>query len=112
MCSSDLQTAGAAVARIRTPLDPSICLHAIDLSHQCHRFDLEEIRKTGLVNTLVPSKVGEDAALRAVETKEQQGSLIEAPGEQASHIVDEITKAALEIHGSNRKQPPRSDYKL
>ncbi len=92
------QPAGPAVARIRSALDPAILLHAIELTHQGHRLDLEQIGKTGLIDPFVAGKVAQHAALRPGKSKKQQRPLVEASREQAGHIMHEITEAAFEFH--------------
>src|SRR5215472_4999061 len=59
------EAAGTPVARLRLPLDPAVLLHAVDLPHQGHRLDLEQIREARLIDALVTSQIAQDLALRS-----------------------------------------------
>src|SRR6516165_9702029 len=65
------EAAGAAVARLRLPLDPSVLLHAVDLPHQGHRLDFEQIGEAGLIDPLVAREVPQHLALCASESEEK-----------------------------------------
>src|SRR6202040_2995952 len=82
------------VPRLGPPLDPAVLLHAVDLPHQCHRFDFEQIGEAGLVDAFVAGEVTQHLALRPGEPEEEQGTLVETTSEQAGDIVDEKPEAA------------------
>src|SRR4029077_20019325 len=91
--------AGAPVAGLGLALDPAVLLHAVDLSHQGHRLDLEQIGEAGLVDPLCASQIAEHLALCPGQAEEQQRPLIEPAPEQAGDVVNEKTEAAVEIDG-------------
>jgi len=89
---------GAAIARLRLPLDPTVLFHAVDLPHQGHRLDFEQIGKARLVDPFVAGEVAQHLALRPGETEEEQSPLIETPAEQAGDVMNEKPEAAVEVH--------------
>ncbi len=93
---------GAAIARLGTPLDPSVLFHSVDLPDQGHRLYLEEIGKAGLVDPLVAGKIAEHLALGSGKAEEQKRALVKASSEEACDIVHEKSEAAIEIHGTVR----------
>src|SRR6516165_2153280 len=92
------EAAGAAVARLRLPLDPSVLLHAVDLPHQGHRLDFEQIGEACLVNPFVAGEITQHLALRPGKTEKEQGALIKTPPEQAGDVMNKKAEAAVEIH--------------
>ena len=105
------QPAGAAVGRIEPALDPAILLHAVDLADEGHRLDLEQVGETGLVDAFVAREIAENPALRAGQAEKHKRPLVKAPREQPRHVVREIPKAAVEVHGRSRETTIR-DNKL
>jgi hypothetical protein len=102
------EASGSPVPRLGPPFDPAVLLHAVDLPHQCHRFDFEQIGKARLVDAFIAGKVTQHLALRPGEPEEEQGTLVETTPEQAGDIVDEKPKAAVEIHGmADRNNYPK-----
>ena len=77
-------------------LDPPGLLHAVDLAHQRHWPDFEEIGKTGLVDALVAGEIAQGAALRPGQA-EPPPVVVEPPAEQPRHIVDEKAETAFEV---------------
>ena len=96
-CCQD-QPVSPTVSGIGPPLDPTVLLHTIDLSHQSHWLDFKQIRKAGLVDTLVASEIPQHFALGSSKTEKQKGALVKASCEQASDVVYEKSKAAIEVH--------------
>ena len=94
------QAAGAPVGRVRAPLDPAVLFHAVDLPHQRHRPDFEQIGEAGLVDALVAGEIAEGPALRPGQA-EATAVLVEAAPEQARDIVDEKPETAVEIQCPN-----------
>src|SRR5262249_28034975 len=90
------QPPSAAVGRVGTTLDPARVLHAVNLPHQGHRPDLEEIGKAGLVDALVAGDVGHSPALRPGQA-EAPSVMVEAAPEQAGAVMKEKAKAAFEV---------------
>src|ERR1700736_895125 len=94
------EASGAPVARLGLPLDPAVFLHAVDLPHQGHRLDFEQVGEGGLIDPLVPREIAEHLALRASESQEKQRALIEPAPEQPGDVVNEKTEAAVEVHAT------------
>jgi hypothetical protein len=94
---------GPAITWLRAPLDPAVLFHAVDLAHQGHRLDLEQIGETCLVDAFVARKVAEHPALSPGQAEKQQRTLIEASPEKASHIVDEKSETAIETDGTHER---------
>src|SRR5207237_4545451 len=90
------QAPRATVGRMRAALDPARFFHAIDLPHQGHRPDLQQIGEPGLVDALVARDIAEGPALRPGQA-EAAAVMVEAPPEQASDVVDEKPETAFEI---------------
>jgi len=70
-------TLGPAIARLGLPLDPPVFLHAVDLPHQRHRLDFEQVGEAGLIDPLVACEIAEHLTLCASEPEEKQCALIE-----------------------------------
>src|SRR4029077_1944002 len=93
------ETAGASVSGIGAPVDPAVLLHAIDLSNQGHRLDLEQVGEAGLVDALVAGEVAQHFALCPGEAEEEERPLVETSAKKAGDVVDKKAKAAVEVHG-------------
>src|SRR5215471_15516712 len=64
LCRQD-QPMSPTVSWIGPPLDPTVLLHTIDLSHQSHWLDFKQIGKSGLVDALVAGEIPQHFALRS-----------------------------------------------
>jgi hypothetical protein len=108
------EATSAPVSGIGPPLNPAVLLHAIDLSNQRHRFDFEQIGKSGLIDALVAGEVAQDFTLRPGEAEEEKRPLVKASREQTSNVVNEKPKAAIQIHSRchSAKQLSIGDNKL
>jgi len=100
------QPARATVGRVGAPLDPTILFHPVDLPDQGHRLDLEQIRKSRLIDALMTGEVAQNPALRPGEAEKQQCPLIKAPREEPRDVVDEIAEAAVDVHRWGQKKYP------
>src|SRR4029077_2153237 len=101
LCRQD-QPVSPTVSGIGPPLDPTVLLHTIDLSHQSHWLDFKQIGKAGLGDAFVAGEIPQHFALRSSKTEEQKGALVKASCEQASDVVYEKSKAAIEMHSQCR----------
>src|SRR5580693_8062504 len=99
------KAAGPPVAGLGLALDPAILLHAIDLPHQRHRLDFEQVGEAGLIDPLVACEIAEHLTLCASEPEEKQCALIEPAPEQPGDVVNKKTEAAVEVHGHTNKYP-------
>ena len=90
------------VGRVRPALDPAGVLHAVDLPHQGHRPDLQEIGETRLIDPFVARDIAEGPALRPGQA-EPAAVMIEAAPEQAGDVVDEKPETAFEIQDCTLK---------
>ena len=99
------EPAGPPVGRVGAPLDPAGVFHAVDLPHQRHRPDFEQIGEAGLVDPLVAGEIAEDAALRPGQA-EPAAVLVETAPEQAGDVMHEKPEAAVEIQNRTRKMTP------
>src|SRR5204862_3976142 len=94
-----------AVGGVGAALDPARVFHAVDLPHQRHRPDFEEIGEAGLVDPLIAGDVGEGAALRPGQP-EPSAVVVETAPEQAGDVMHEKPKAVLEIQNHTPKMTP------
>ena len=100
------EAAGAPVARLGLPFDPAVFLHPVDLPHQGHRLDFEQVGEAGLIDPLVAREVPQHLALCASEPEKKQRPLIEPAPKQPGDVVNEKPEAAVEVHDHGDQQIP------
>jgi hypothetical protein len=93
-CSSiEIKTAGPAISRIVTSLQPSLRLHAVKGSHESHRLKIRQLRELHLGDSFVIGRIYKHFTLWQRQA-ECAFSLVEALYVSAADVLQEKTESA------------------
>jgi hypothetical protein len=95
-----IKTAGPAISRIMTSLQPSLRLYAVKGSHESHRLKLRQLRELNLGDSFVIGKIYKRFALRQ---RQAECSLLEALHVSAADVPQEETESAQLVQLRSRR---------